>query len=107
MPVHLNEQAQRKKFRNEDLPRGCQDENCWRGKFIPTFLWFIAYSQTDPWNLDEHGIIEAMQLIWNKLYGKAIPYQITAQDPVYVIVSFTISEITYTNIIPQGPTACQ
>jgi hypothetical protein len=102
-PVHLNEQAQRKKFRNEDLPHGCQDENRWCGKFIPTLLWFVAYSQTDPWNLDEHGVIKAMQLIWDKLYGNAIPYQITVQDAVYIIVSCTISEITYTNITSPRP----
>jgi len=76
---------QKKKFRNDDLPRGCQDENRWRGNFIPTFLWYAAY-QMDPWNLEEDTAVDAMQKIWNELYGKAIPYHITAHDAVYIIV---------------------
>lgn len=30
------------KYRNEDLPHGCQDENQWRKHFIPTFLWYVG-----------------------------------------------------------------
>lgn len=86
-PVVLYQKVpQKKKFRNEDLPRGCQDDNRWRGNFIPTFLWYAAY-QMDPWNLEEDAAVDAMQQIWNQLYGKAIPYQITTHDAVYIIVS--------------------
>jgi hypothetical protein len=90
---------QKKKFRNEDLPRGCQDDNRWRRNFIPTFLWYAAY-QTDPWNLEEDAAVDAMQQIWNQLYGKAIPYRIMTHDAVYIIVRafmfvFSFSELLY------------
>jgi hypothetical protein len=90
---------QKKKFQNEDLPRGCQDDNRWRGNFIPTFLWYAAY-QMDPWNLEEDAAVDAMQQIWNQLYGKAIPYHIATHDLVYIIVCafafvFSFSEPLY------------
>ncbi|KAF8495461.1 hypothetical protein F5888DRAFT_1635530 [Russula emetica] len=91
-PVTLYQKApQKKKFRNEDLPRGCQDDNRWRGNFIPTFLWYAAY-QVDPWNLEEDAAVDAMQQIWNQLYGKAIPYQIAPHDAVYIITLQRVSD---------------
>ncbi|KAN0105548.1 hypothetical protein V8E52_010929 [Russula decolorans] len=84
-PIVLYQKApQKKKFRNEDLPCGCQDQNRWRKRFIPTFLWYTAY-QMDPWNLEEDAAVDAMQQIWNQIYGKAIPYQITTHDVVHII----------------------
>jgi hypothetical protein len=54
----------------------------------------------DPWNLEEDAAVDAMQQIWNQLYGKAIPYQIAPHDAVYIIVSalmfvFSFSEPLY------------
>ncbi|KAN0109444.1 hypothetical protein V8E52_009238 [Russula decolorans] len=65
----------------EDTPI---DQNRWRKRFIPTFLWYTAY-QMDPWNLEEDAAVDAMQQIWNQIYGKAIPYQITTHDAVHII----------------------
>ena len=41
---------------------------------------------TDPWNLDKDHLVKVMQYIWNKLYSKAIPYQITAHNSVCAVV---------------------
>ncbi|KAN0109337.1 hypothetical protein V8E52_009381, partial [Russula decolorans] len=88
---------QKKKFRNEDLPRGCQDQNRWRKRFIPTFLWYTAY-QMDPWNLEEDAAVDAMQQIWNQIYGKAIPYQITTHDAVHIITLQRVSDSWHNTI---------
>jgi len=72
------------KYRNEDLPRGCQDENQWRKHFIPTFLWYVAW-QRDPWAMDEADTTLALQQIWDQLYGGLIPYTVKAHDAVYAI----------------------
>ncbi|KAF8488816.1 hypothetical protein F5888DRAFT_1809375 [Russula emetica] len=70
-PVTLYQKApQKKKFRNEDLPRGCQDDNRWRRELYPHF---------------------PLQ-IWNQLYGKAIPYQIAPHDAVYIITLQRVSD---------------
>jgi hypothetical protein len=100
---------QKKKFRNEDLPRGCQDDNRWRGNFIPTFLWYAAY-QNDPWNLEEDAAVNAMQRIWDTLYSKAIPYRIVPHDAVYIIVSslaVVFSVIALLTSFYQDPTTRQ
>ncbi|KAN0103836.1 hypothetical protein V8E52_011587 [Russula decolorans] len=79
-PILLYQKAlQKKKFRNEDLPRGCQDQNRWRKRFIPTFLWYTAY-QMDPWNLEEDAAVDA------------IPYQITTHDAVHIITLQRVSD---------------
>ncbi|KAN0107709.1 hypothetical protein V8E52_009876 [Russula decolorans] len=91
-PIVLYQKApQKKKFRNEDLPCGCQDQNRWCKRFIPTFLWYTAY-QMDPWNLEEDAAVDAMQQIWNQIYGKAIPYQITTHDAVHIITLQRVSD---------------
>ena len=74
------------KYRNEDLPHGCQDENQWRKHFIPTFLWYVAWQQ-DPWAMDEADTTLALQQIWDQLYAGLIPYTVKAHDAVYSIVS--------------------
>jgi hypothetical protein len=40
----------------------------------------------DPWNLEENAAVDAMQQIWNQIYGKAIPYHVTSHDAIYNIV---------------------
>jgi hypothetical protein len=60
----------------------------------------------DPWNLEEDAAVDAMQQIWNQIYGKAIPYQITTHDAVHIIVSALVSYFRnhFTHFI-QDPTA--
>jgi hypothetical protein len=74
-----------KKFRNEDLPNGSQECGRWRKNFVTTLFWYVAY-QPDPWNLDDNDTVIAMQQIWDSLYGKAVPYNVTVHDAVFTIV---------------------
>jgi len=78
--------SSRKGFKNSDLPAGCQDNDKWRREFIPTYLWWVA-TQPDPWNVDDEKALEALQAIWDKIYGAKIPYVITLNDAVFSIVS--------------------
>jgi len=93
----------RRNFETRTSPVAARTKIAGARTLSPPSYGIFAYSQADPWNLNEHDVIEAMQLIWNKLYGKAIPYQITAQDAVCVIVSHTISEVMYTNFTSPRP----
>jgi hypothetical protein len=78
--------SSQKGFKNGDLPAGCQDNNTWHCDFIPTYLWWVA-TQPDPWNVDDEKALEALQAIWDKIYGVKIPYVITLNDAVFSIVS--------------------
>jgi hypothetical protein len=81
--------SSRKGFKNGDLPAGCQDNDTWRSTFIPTYLWWVA-TQPDPWNVDDEKALEALQAIWDKIYGPKIVYVIVLNDPVSSIVSKVI-----------------
>ena len=98
--------SSRKGFKNGDLPDGCQDNDTWRRAFIPTYLWWVA-TQPDPWNLDDELALEAMQDIWNKIYGATILYVITLNDAVFSIVSKHILFMFILLTIFAGPTTSQ
>jgi hypothetical protein len=74
-----------RKYKNEDLPVGCIDGNRWRGCFIPSYIWFLAF-QDDPWRVSDNAAVKGMQKIWDAIYNERIPYEISANDAVFTIV---------------------
>jgi hypothetical protein len=74
------------KFTNRDLPVGCTDGNVWRRAFVPTYIRFIA-SLKNPWTIDDDTAIQALQTIWDAIYGQTIQHAVTADDAVFHIVS--------------------
>jgi hypothetical protein len=73
------------KLTNKDLPRGCQDGNLWRRRFIPTYMTFVA-SYNQVWSVIDGDAIDAMQKIWDQIYGQKIPHTIELHDAVFQTV---------------------
>ena len=81
--------SKKRVFTNATLPAGCFDNDRYRGNFIPTFIWWASL-QDNPWRLDVNNTITAQQHIWDGIYGKVIPYEITYEGAVYGNVSSII-----------------
>ena len=73
------------KYKNSDLPDGCLSNNVWRRIYVPTYLTYVA-SYDDPWTLKDSDGINAMQCIWDDIYGHKVKYTIKVNDAVFNIV---------------------
>lgn len=62
-------------------------DDCYRGIFILTFTWWVVH-QADPWTIKDEDAIEAMQIIWDGVYGSKIKHKITVGDSVFKNVCF-------------------
>lgn len=74
----------RNHFTYDDLP---VNRFSFRKIFLPTYFEFLM-SLKDTFNLHNEAVIPGMQKIYNKLYP-LIPYQITDDCPLKVLVSGT------------------
>lgn len=90
--LQLVEQESKKtiiRAKNGDLPIGAHDGERFRRLFVPTLIWYTAF-QSDPWKIDDSDHVNAMQEIWNKVYGKTVPYRIEVNDDVFKVVRIQI-----------------
>jgi hypothetical protein len=88
--------AQQAKFKNDDLPLGCKPK--WRSVFVPTYMKFIA-TYNNPWAVDDDDAVNALQAIWNAIYGSKIPEEIDTKSAVFEIVrTLLIFELILINI---------
>lgn len=78
------------RVKNGDLPLGAHDQERFRKAFIPTLIWYAAF-QLDPWKIDDNDYVNAMQQIWNKVYGKTIPVKIEINDAVFKLVRIILN----------------
>jgi hypothetical protein len=85
---------ERAKFRNEDLPAGCQDQGRWRKIFIPTYITYLS-GYKDGWVVGDTDAVNALQKIWKAVYRDEIPYTIEVNDAVHAIVCFFLNVTIY------------
>lgn len=76
----------KQKVTNGHLPPGCQTGKRWRGIYIPTVMWMVAF-MTDGWTLKDEDALSIMQEAWDRVYAKLIKYRITVGDSVFTLVS--------------------
>ena len=76
------------KATRDDLPPGCQDQNRFRKRYIPTAIWFAA-SYQNPFVIDDQAAVDALQQIWDAVYDNAIPSYTNVEvgDAVFKLVS--------------------
>jgi hypothetical protein len=60
---------------------------------VTTVMWWMA-QQLDPWNPGGEKLLEALQLIWDMIYAKHTQYTITINDPVFYLISPSMSVAT-------------
>jgi hypothetical protein len=76
---------ERAKFKNEDLPAGCQDEGRWHKIFIPTYIIYLS-SYKNGWVVGDMDAVNALQKNWKAVYRDEIPYTIEVNDAVHAII---------------------
>ena len=80
----------KKKYTNINLPNGYQDNNAWRGIFIPTYLQYLATRDVkDVWAISDKEAVSVLQKIWNYTYGNKITHTVTRKGPVFAVVSIS------------------
>ncbi|KIK74948.1 hypothetical protein PAXRUDRAFT_174269, partial [Paxillus rubicundulus Ve08.2h10] len=87
---HLTSHA-KTKYTNADLPAGCQDGNIWRCTFIPILGHFCG-GYKEPWNVERTDLKDALQTIWNTVYGNLIQYTVIIGGPVYQVAKQHLNE---------------
>ncbi len=72
-----------------NLPGGATVLGKWKAMFLPTyFKW--AGTQLDPWSIPDSTTIRTLQVIWDYIFGKQVPYTISVSDPVHHLVRFPL-----------------
>lgn len=82
----------RVKYKNSDLPAGCQDGNTWRGLLIPTIAHAAGGDDVHPWLIEDDALILILTKAWKTVYAKnltLIDHSIVPGDAVYYVVSLT------------------
>jgi hypothetical protein len=59
--------------------------------------------QQNPWTVEDKAAKLAMQKIWQAVYKKSIPYQITTDGPVFAVVSICILHVLQHQSFLTGP----
>ena len=71
------------------LPPGAEDDNTFRGVFIPTYERWVGM-QDDPWAIPDDVAIRTLQTIWDSIY-LAVPWTVKANDCVFERVRLSLS----------------
>ncbi|KAG1725316.1 hypothetical protein EDB19DRAFT_1616390, partial [Suillus lakei] len=80
------------KYKNSDLPAGCQDSNTWHGLLIPTIAHAAGGDDVHPWLVEDDALILILMKAWKTVYTKnltLIDHSIVPGDAVYYVVSLT------------------
>jgi hypothetical protein len=92
-----------KKYTNNELPSGAQDNGIWRQVFIPTYVQYLASrTSNDTWTISDDDAIQLMQRIWKFIYGARVPYRIKVKGPVF----FLVSALSHINVSGLQTMAC-
>jgi hypothetical protein len=89
-----NGEASRTKYKNSDLPAGCQDGNAWCGLLIPTIAHAAGGDNIHPWLIEDDALIFILTKAWKVVYaGKPslVNCSIAPGDAVYYVVRFITS----------------
>ncbi|KIK77440.1 hypothetical protein PAXRUDRAFT_17496 [Paxillus rubicundulus Ve08.2h10] len=79
------------KYINADLPPGCQEGNLWHGTFIPT-LAHCCGGSVDPFTIKVADLRDAMQSIWDEVYGDNIEHDIETTGAVFHVAKQRLNE---------------
>lgn len=71
------------------LPPGAEDDNKFRGVFIPTYERWVG-TQDNPWVIPDNVAIRTLQTIWDSIY-LAVPWTVKANDCVFERVRLSLS----------------
>lgn len=71
-----------KKATNKDLPLGAAPE--YRRQVVPTIWHWAAGNVADPFNINEKDLIQALGVIWKRIYDGDVPF--TNKVPIIVSV---------------------
>ncbi|KAG1819101.1 uncharacterized protein BJ212DRAFT_1298368 [Suillus subaureus] len=85
----------RVKYKNSDLPAGCQDSNTWRGLLIPTIAHAAGGDDVHPWLVEDDALILILTKAWKTVYTKnltLINHLIVPGDAVYYMAKQCLSE---------------
>ncbi|KAG2110724.1 hypothetical protein BD769DRAFT_1392187 [Suillus cothurnatus] len=88
-------EVSRVKYKNSDLPAGCQDGNTWRGLFIPTIAHAAGGHNVHPWLIEDDALILILTMAWKTVYAKnltLIDHLIVPGDTVYYVAKQHLSE---------------
>ncbi|KAG2052554.1 hypothetical protein BDR06DRAFT_972941 [Suillus hirtellus] len=90
-----NGKVLRTKYKNSDLPTGCQDGNAWCSSLIPTITHAAGRDNIHPWLIEDNALIFILTKTWKVVYaGKPtlINYSIVPGDAVYYVAKQCLSE---------------
>ncbi|KZT06390.1 uncharacterized protein LAESUDRAFT_750170 [Laetiporus sulphureus 93-53] len=79
------------KSKTSDLPAGANDNGRWQHVFVLTLRRY-AGTLVNPWIIKDDEFIEALQLIWNAIYGNKVPHQVACNDHVFKLATQRLSE---------------
>ena len=68
------------------LPPGAEENNRFRGVFIPTYERWVG-TQANPWVIPDDVAIPVLQAIWDTVY-KDVPWTVNANDCVFERVCY-------------------
>ncbi|OSD00949.1 hypothetical protein PYCCODRAFT_1468915 [Trametes coccinea BRFM310] len=77
--------------RNSSLPDGAQDNNLWKGVFLPTLLKALG-TRDDPWSVTDKDMVATLQSIWNATYGSRLHHTVKVNDGVHSLATQRIYE---------------
>jgi hypothetical protein len=86
-PVPSSNKKPRRKIAS--LPSGAEDDNMFRGTFIPTYERWVG-TQANPWVIPDDVAIKTLQAIWDAIY-LAVPWTVKPNDCVFERVRISIS----------------
>lgn len=88
-------EVSRVKYKNSNLPAGCQDGNTWRGLLIPTITHAAGGHDVHPWLIEDDALILILTMAWKTVYAKnltLIDHSIVPGDAVYYVAKQRLSE---------------
>ncbi|KAG2153702.1 uncharacterized protein EDB93DRAFT_1248603 [Suillus bovinus] len=91
----MSKEVLRVKYKNSDLPTGCQDGNAWCGLLIPTIAHAAGGDDVHPWLIEDDALILILTKAWKVIYaGKPmlIDHSIVPGDTVYYMAKQHLSE---------------
>ena len=77
--------SKHKRWTNADLPAGAHQNNRWKNTVLPTLVWYFG-TQKYPWQIKDDEFCRVLQLIWNAVYGKRLPYTVKTGESVHGLV---------------------
>jgi hypothetical protein len=78
--------GRKRKFNNNDLPKGCTTGGAWHNHFLPTILKYVMMER-DAWSIVDSEAVKLKQGTWDYCYGDRIPHDVKVGGAVFCVVS--------------------